>query len=169
MERDNQQVRDISWLSGLIDGEGCLYLQKRQCKSGKHSERRKSFDLIPEVIIINSTWPNIEHADKILKELKVGHFIYSIKHYGTRPGNKPKWGIRISGLFRCKALLVEIMEDLIGKRKEAELLHKYICSRLSHPNKTTPYTDDEIKTYDVLRMLKEMSNPNDYTLDIFNE
>lgn len=123
--------------------------------------------MIPEVIIINSNWLNVEHADKILKELKVGHYIYSVGKYGDRPGNKPKWGVRISGLFRCKALLVEVNQYLVGKQREAEVLHKYILSRLSHPNRVTPYTSDEIKTYDVLRMLKEMSNPNDYTLDIF--
>jgi hypothetical protein len=169
MERDNQQVRDISWLAGLIDGEGCLTLQKRQCHNGKHAQRRKSFDLIPEISIINSNWLNIEHADKILKELKVGHYIYSTGNYGKgdHARTKPAWGIRITGLFRCKALLVEVTEYLQGKKKEAEILHAYICSRLSHPNKVTPYTVDEIKTYDVLRMLKQMSNPNDYTLDIF--
>ncbi len=132
---------------------------------------KRSFDLIPEINIVNSNWLIIEHADKLLKELKVGHYIGSVGNYGKgdHARKKPTWFIRITGIFRCKAFLVECMDFLIGKKKEAEVLHKYICSRLSHPNKNYPYTVDEIKTYEVLRMLKEMSNPNDYTLDIFND
>jgi len=159
MNRDNQQVRDICWLAGVIDGEGCFYLQKRT--------RKKAFDLIPEIIINNSNWLIIENIDRVLKENKIGHFIFSIKGYGDRPGKKPKWGIRITGLFRCKALLVTVLPYLCGKNKEAEVLHHYICSRLEKPNKQVPYDEDEKKAYEVLRMLKQMSNPNDYTLNVF--
>ena len=66
-----------------------------------------------------------------------------------------------------KSFLVEVSPYLIGKKREAEVLHAYICSRLSHPNKNYRYTDDEIKAHEILHMLKEMSNPNDYTLNIF--
>ncbi len=166
MERDNQQVRDIGWLAGITDGEGCISLQKRKCHNGIHSQRRKSFDLIPDILIVNTNWLVIEHADQLLKEIKIGHYIYSIK---TVQDKKPRWSIRISGLFRCKAFLVEIGPYLIGKKQEAEILHRYIISRLSYPNKVTPYSEDEKKTYEVLRMLKTMTNPNDYTLDIFLE
>ena len=161
MDRDNQQVRDISWLAGILDGEGCFLIYRRQ--------RGKSFDLIPEITFNNSNWLIIEKADIVLKDLKVGHFISSIGKYGTRPHKKPMWSIRVTGWFRCKSLLVEIIDYLIGKRREAELLHWYICSRLLKPQKCAPYSNDEIKAYEVLKKLKEMSNPNDYTLNIFTD
>ena len=161
MERDNQQVRDISWLSGFLDGEGCFLIYKRQ--------RGKAFDLIPEITFNNSNWIDIEEADRILKELKIGHFISSVGKYGDRPHKKPMWAIRITGLFRCKSCLVQLIPYLRGKKKEAELMHAYICSRLSKPQKAALYSNDELQACEDLKKLKEMSNPNDYTLELFNE
>lgn len=159
MEDMGQSAGKRQWVAGFTDGEGCIYLQKRN-----RGNKNRSFDLIPEIIIVNSNWLNIEETDRVLKEEKIGHFIYSYKGYGVRPGKKPKWGIRISGFKRCEAFLQKIGPFLIGKQREAQVLMGYIISRLEKPQKCTPYSENEVRAYDELRMLKTMSNPNDYTL-----
>jgi len=168
MERDNQQVRDIGWLAGIFDGEGCISLQRRTLKTrnNRTPNIKQAFDLIPDILLVNTNWVIIDEVDRLLKEFKVGHYIFSQKNY-TGETRRPKWCVRISGWFRCKAFLVLVGPYLRGKYKEAEVLHEYICSRLSHPQKCHPYTEDEVKVYDILRTLKTMSNPNDYTLDVF--
>ena len=60
-------TEDLSWLGGVIDGEGCVSLYRRI--------RGKAVNFTPEINISNSDPFFIEEVAKILEMAEIGHWV----------------------------------------------------------------------------------------------
>lgn len=163
MENMGQSAGKRYWLAGIIDSDGCISLHKRT-----RNTKNRTYDLIPEIVIVNTNWLIIDGCRDALEIDSIGHWIGSMGFYGVRPGKKPRWKVRIYGLKRCNKFLSIYKDLLIGKKREAEALLYYTTSRLSK-EKHSPYSDNEIQAYNDVKVLKTVSNPNDYTLSYFDK
>jgi hypothetical protein len=133
---DNQQSlqTDLGYLAGIIDGEGCITIQR----TGKE-RKNGGKDLQPVVIITNCNADLINHCCKILDTIEVG---YNIKNSEERrPSHwKTCYWLTICGLRRSQRLLNIIRKYLVSKQGQCELVLRFIESRL---NKSQGYEYDE--------------------------
>lgn len=124
-DTDNQQKRnadkDLGWLVGVLEGEGCFTIQQRK---NKHST-----SYTPLVQITNTNPDMILKAKRILTELKIPCYIYLQKQGDYRLCYR----VVTLGIKRVKRLL-DILEPHIECRSEqARSLQKFVNSRLSRP------------------------------------
>ncbi len=146
---DNQQRkvasnnwRDLVWLAGFMDGEGCF--RGHQGYGGKR--------LTPEIIISNTHAPTKDKVHEILQAHGVGHYIWCEQRIGKQK-NQDLWQIRIVGLMRVRTFLRKIAPHLITKREQAQVLYEFCSARLKTPQHH-PYTDEEREMIAKLSNLK---------------
>lgn len=107
----------LAWLAGFYDGEGCLFLG------------RKPRTVYARVILSNTDHPSIERASEILKEHRVGHFIYQ----KTKKGYRPSYHLNVDGIKRVQRWL-DVMEPyLVTKAAQATVLRQFVEYRLGLP------------------------------------
>lgn len=162
---DNQQVRllfEISWLVGIIEGEGCFGLNNN-CTKMKDGSKY----MYPRVSITNSDIELLNACVVILKDLKVAHYI--VKKTRQRENN-PCYTIIITGFKRVKRILELIIPFMIGEKlPQCKILLKFINSRLNNGKieaKFRQYTNHEkelIQQFKSLRMAQKSKNPRDCT------
>jgi len=117
----NQQERSLSWLAGILDGEGSISVEVHTLPDGR-------VRLTPFICIVNTDEGILAEAHRIFTEI-VGDkgITYVYGHSGT---NKRCSQIRINGGSGCKALLLEVLSYLrSSKHKNAEVVLAYIESR----------------------------------------
>jgi len=143
LQGDYQQGRfnELSWLGGIVDGEGSVLLSK--------DIHRKFKCVHPRMTITNTEPKMINKIIEILKKYYIPHHIrmrspkkgQSIKRLG-KP-YLPLTEIRIEGFRRLKKFLPLIKSYLISKREKADLLEEFIDSRLSKLGNPIPYNEKE--------------------------
>lgn len=133
-DADNQQatISNLSWLGGIIDGEGCISFHT---VAGK---KRKSRPVTPKINITNTDMEMITYIMSILDENDIAYYVENRK--GTKR-NKPSKAIIIKGCKRCLKFLPLIIPHLVNKRKRAELLYEFCVLR--HNEKSRPYSEYE--------------------------
>lgn len=144
---DNPQARSglhkLSWLGGIIDGEGCVVLASR----GEASRGTRELKYVPRITIVNTDWRVMDKVVAIFKEYKLPFYLHRRKprkkHY------KEKIELEVSGYKRIHKVLPVIVPYLIAKRKRAEWLFAYVDSRLRNYRK--PMTYGEKKLIEKLR------------------
>ena len=109
----------LDWLAGLIDGEGSLILSRRKGKYG--------FSFRPIVTIANTHKPTIERAAQIFKDHGLGVWICTNRD--KRGKYPPQFSVFVCGYKRLTTFLDLMQERLFTKRKQADLLRRYIDSR----------------------------------------
>jgi len=105
---------DRVYLAAIIDGEGTITVI---------IENRRDGTLTPH-ISISGTDGNLLRWLKT--RLRSGYYVREDKY----PQRKPIWRVRIEGLLNVKILLEQIVQFLIVKRKQAELLLEFCNLRL---------------------------------------
>lgn len=126
MNRDNQQETaseaEKAWLAGFIDGEGSLSIGNLKSK--------KTVALSPRLSIPNTDKANIAKVCAILDKILVSG------HLEKKETRNEKWKtcyiIYVTYREKLKILLETIIPYLAGKKKRAELILKFIDSRLEH-------------------------------------
>lgn len=133
-DAENQQatLSKLSWLGGIIDGEGCISFHT---VAGK---QRKARPVTPKISIANTDMEMIDFIISVLDEYTVPYYVESRKG-GKR--NKPSKAIIIKGCKRCLRFLPTIIPHLVNKRHRAELLYEF-C-QLRHNEKSRPYSEYE--------------------------
>lgn len=94
---------DKGWICGIIDGEGCLYIHRRQ---------RNTVLYMPSLLIVN-TDKNI--IDKCYNILKVGKVFVRKRKIG-----RPQWCLSLMPTA-LREILPKIKDELV-KKDQAELL-----------------------------------------------
>lgn len=133
---------DIVWLSGFVDGEGCLNLNRK-------IQKGKWISFVPLFQVTNTHKPSIERIVKILSALGVGSHVINAQLTGNR---KPYSCVRTDGMKRVKKLLELLAPFLFTKKEQAELLLEFISIRQSQPVRS-PHGDREIKIYQRIKEL----------------
>lgn len=157
---DNQRPsrEQIGWLAGMIDGEGWVGLYS--VNRGTHQQYK------PSIQVVGTNEQGLEELDCILNMLQVGHHIYrrngSKQHGGW--GTRQSWVIQMNGAKRISTLLENVLDRLVIKRPQAELLRDWVNIRLAQPIHSA-YTMREVE---IVRLIREANSRrlNDYTPDI---
>jgi len=141
---DNQQVTqtEAAWLAGIWDGEGSF----GTCYANKNTS--KNFGI--RISVVNSDATILKKITDILDKADIGYHVQE-KGYGAFPGShKQVWAIRI-GKYKQGAMALDLMMPyLSGKLSRAQLLKKFINSRLSRIQKVSrnsdcPYSKEELE------------------------
>lgn len=145
---DDQQARLdrlLYWLSGIVDGEGCILLTWKKYK--------KYSNLEPMVTVSNTDPAILNNVCFVLRELRVGFYIPS------RTSRTQE--VVIKGFKRVERLLSFIVPTLVGKKDEANVVINFINSRKDNPR--WGYSESEIEAYQQCKDLKRSKSLRDYT------
>jgi len=123
---DNQQIRldHLSWLGGIIDGEGSITVDKRN-----------SDCVAPQIMIVNTDSNLVSKVLEILDEHNISRYIQCRQYKDW----KPTYRIYIAGFKRAQKFLTLIIPYLVSKQHRANLLLQF-CNRRLMANKK-PYSD----------------------------
>ena len=111
----NPQERSLSWLAGIIDGEGSITVQAYMMKNG-------NLRITPFICINNNDYGIIDECKRILDEIGVTHRWYD-------RGDKV-WIGRIDGEKPVLALIDAIEPYLFSKKKDyCRVIREYIKDR----------------------------------------
>jgi hypothetical protein len=134
----------LSYLAGIVDGEGTITLV-----IASNWRRKNKLLLRPTVIITNG---NKELIDWIASFLKGTKIIDRRKIKGYKGGEL--YSLEFHSFPRVQSFLEEIYPYLKVKKKQAELLLKFIKSRQKgYSGSLGQYTPEEIKLFWSIRKL----------------
>jgi hypothetical protein len=143
-------LTDISWVGGILDGEGSFILSRvtRKDSGGLH--------LLPQISIGNTNYWLIDEVARILTALGIPHHVHGpfqprCKRYEKR--NKPAKMLQIQGIKRVARALTVLLPYVRAKREAAEALLQYCEYRLQADHKQ-PYGDVE---FEILRRIKDLN------------
>ena len=117
----NQQERSLSWLAGIVEGEGTISVQVYTLKDGR-------VRLTPYICIVNTDQNILGEAKRILDTLTVKEKSNARRcsFVGT---NVPCWNLRVDG-EACLPVAKALLPRMVGnKRRNAEVVIKYIEGR----------------------------------------
>jgi len=148
---DNQQessdlIKDLSWLGGILDGEGTLTLRF-------HNRKNKTPIVTPVVSVVNTDEKIINEIMRIYKENNIAYWVSARK---ATKNWKKTWSLQTVGLKRCSRFVNLIEEYLIGKRENAEIIKRFCNKRLDDTTgkHRRPYYDKE--DYEMLVRIKSL-------------
>lgn len=124
---DNQQASlcELSWLGGIVDGEGCITVDKKAQEC-----------VAPMITIVNTELVLMEKVASVL--MKHGIAFYRRDH--PAKGNwKAKIEFVIAGFKRVRRFLEVVRPYLVSKAKKADLLQAFCNVRLAANR--APYSD----------------------------
>jgi hypothetical protein len=145
--------KDIGWMAGVLDGEGCIHASKPWKKENdRKSNGRHHFDI--RVIITQNPGLLLEKAGRLLCELGIAY------KYRDPKDNKHSAEIVINQKSEIGRLLGVLLSDLSCKKRSAEVVLEYIKN---WPDSTTHFgrlgapeqqIKDYIKVYNILKKQK---------------
>ncbi len=141
----NQQRRlelRLSWLGGIIDGEGMITTIRR------FEKNRNQSGYIPRVSIVNTDLLIINEVVSICKELTLPHYVQTKKGKGLW---KTKYEVLFNGIRRCKSVLEIVTPYLISKQHKAISLLEFCNNRLNLPRMSS-YSEGDIKLAQSVRI-----------------
>lgn len=119
----------LSWLAGFLDGEGSFVIVR---ESGGR--------LQPRIQVANTHIATLSRVQEMLTRLGLPHYV-GWKQGGRRADGydrKRQWVIMATGLKRTARWCQALLEYLVTKREQAELMLEFCNSRLSHGNWQAP-------------------------------
>jgi hypothetical protein len=136
----NQQASlcELSWLGGIIDGEGCVTVDKRT-----------GDNVFPAITIVNTDHRITDKVEAIFKRHAIAYY------FRVHPANgnwKPRRQFIISGWKRVSRALPVILPYLVSKADRAELIIK-LCDMRLKANRA-PYSEAE---KDICRQVWELN------------
>jgi hypothetical protein len=125
---DLEKELDVAWLAGLIDGEGCLYVNVVHIS---HPNQRPYIAYL--LNITNTNLLILKRATEALKYLGVSPLIIN-----TKPKNRTKivFTLQINGKGKLERLLPRLLPQLTGKKRQAELVLDLIAYTSTRPKRT---------------------------------
>lgn len=117
---DNQQAREVGYLAALLDGEGSLSLDASPDKRGnvRYTPR----------ISVGMT------SQATMDKLRFLYVKYEVPYYQTKrvypEPYLPVYVLEVRRFKYVKRLLELVMDDMAGKKKQAELLIRFVNSRV---------------------------------------
>jgi len=105
-------IDTLSYLGGIIDGEGCISINKRTTY------------YVPSVSISNTNETLINYLKQLFDNLEVDYCV-EYQDRGSRKNAKPAWVIRVEGKPRVSFLLDLVSDYLIAKKEQAKLVSEW--------------------------------------------
>lgn len=142
MNEAQQELIDIGWIAGIIDGEGHLGIAKRYHYYVTH------------IGINNTTKDTIDRVISIYKKWGVGHCVVARSRGGNR---RDDWEVVVESMPRVLRLIEVVGKHLVGKRLHVEIILKFIESRQKLPRWSTSIgsTDRAFSEYE-LSLVKQI-------------
>ena len=165
----NQQVRldELAWLAGVIDGEGTINITKKlgsKKRARKDGTRKMNYWVFLQVT--NTNEQLILKVIEIMKKLNANPYVWEKKDTDKW---KKAYQLSLQRMVKVKRVVEKINPYLIAKKRQAELVLKFIDSRLSKfqkgKGKTNPYTEEEMKWINEIKRLNHRGNLRDYMPD----
>lgn len=169
----NQQERfelDISWLTGIIEGEGWISLIyfKRDQKNGNYTRA-----LTPNIGVVNCDALIINKVKELFELLNIKYRYQIRKSFIAKDGStrKEKYEISVAAHSSVKKLIHSIFPYMIGDKKNRALkLLDFLKIRENKPRtgKFSKYGKEEFLLYKEMYSYKGKSRSkilNDLTLD----
>ena len=139
---DNQQVtrEEIAWLAGIWDGEGTI--------SVRHNTKIHQFS--PRMHIVNTNSQIVLKSLKILEKIGATPYLREKGKGGFDGSKKQCWILGVDTLAKSKIILEKLLPYLVGKKPQAEILLRFVNSRLKrynkhNKNKDNAYTEEDLK------------------------
>jgi hypothetical protein len=107
-------IHKLSYLGGIIDGEGTISIYKRTTY------------YVPTISVSNTNETLIQYLKDLFDSLEVEYCV-EYQDRGSRKNAKPAWTIRVEGKPRVSFLLNLISDYLIAKKEQAKLVAEW-CS-----------------------------------------
>lgn len=142
----NENVLDLAYLAGLMDGEGYIGISRNDRKRG-------STQYYPRITLVNT---NKRLIDEVVRILNNNAIPYHLVHWETNKAeHKSRWTIEMIGFRRALKFLWIVEPSMRIKRPQAQFLMAFLWSRLRHGKsyQHTSYTDEEVNLYDALKEL----------------
>jgi hypothetical protein len=135
---DNQQrslEHRLSWLGGVIDGEGMVTAIKRS------SLTRNQYGFAPRISVVNTDLRMIDEVKAIFDEV-------GISYHGQEKAGKGTWKTKhevlVEGFKRCSEALPILIPYLVAKKEKARRLLDLCESRLKSP-RNAEYTAEQVE------------------------
>lgn len=142
---DNQQRRlelKLSWLGGIIDGEGMVTTIKRV--GGKYNQ----YGYSPRISIVNTDLLIINEVISICEEISLPYYLQIKKGKGLW---KTKYEVLFNGMRRCKIALEVLTPYLVSKKQRAISLLEFCNNRLNL-SRNSAYSESDIKLAQSIRV-----------------
>lgn len=153
-------TKDIGWIAGVLDGEGCIYASKPWKKENDGMTRKDGgrYHFAVIVIITNTSSLLLEKVGKILRE-------YSIEYrYVERETTHHPSYITIAKKPEVLKFLSLVIEDLTCKKRSAEEVIKFISKwpytpvtkgiKIGENAASKEKVNDYIRLYNILKKQK---------------
>ena len=129
---------ELGWLCGIIDGEGCVYINKR---GGKR------LDYKPGIRIAMTCFDTIEHVCSLLSKINVPHHVtaYKANKEKNRKGNK---AITIEGHKRLLKILPLITPHMVTKKQQCAVVWQF-CKERTEGWHRADYTDNQLALIEI--------------------
>lgn len=128
--------KEKGYVAGIIDGEGTITFANMKKKRPT-----------PKITLANTNFELIDYLQRIIG----GQIVYPKKH----PDRKAVAVLNIQGLRNCLPLLMSISQDLIVKKKHAQLMLDWCDVRYHRDNWNQPQTEKERSIVAELRDLNQ--------------
>ena len=122
MNQTTVKVRDLAWLAGLFDGEGCLFFARRKDYRGTNTEIRC------DIRICMSHHATIDRGGELLPAV-AGDDAVAVYTEQRRDGKKRERPLRDATIHARKAvlyILLKLRPYLLTKALEADLAIEYL-------------------------------------------
>lgn len=150
---DNQQVTlneaSLGWMGGIWDGEGSFSTIFHKNMKTVH----------PRVSIVNTDANILSRICKILDLMNIHYYMYEKGRGGFAGSNKQCYNIQINRLNEIGLFINYILPYLVGKKAQAELLKRFIDTRLKRRTLVTRNSDCKY-TSEELEMLAQVCDLN---------
>jgi hypothetical protein len=137
---------ELAYIAGLVDGEGYIGIRK--------ASWRKYHHLKLLVQITNSDREVIEWINSLARVLVGAGYIEVFK---GRKGRRDRYTFKLEGMKSIKQFLQMILPYLRIKKKQAELVLRFISVREKR-GWTKPYSDEEYRIYNLLKEIIHSSS-----------
>lgn len=112
---------DLDYISGLLDAEGTIYINKRKVKNKKYNR------YIPFISIVNTNKKIIQNYCSTLKNNDIA---FHVQSRINNKRNRVRWDIAVVGVKRVNNFSKLLKDRLIIKNRQIDLIHKYCSLRL---------------------------------------
>ncbi len=150
-------INKLYWLAGAWDGEGSITVFK-------YREKNNSVKLCPTICFTNTDAKFVAEVVKILDENGIRLHLETI----NRKNAKECYQLITRRMETIRKFLDIIAPYLVSKKPQAQLLTRFLNSRLKHKEAgkkwghNTPYSDED---YDIEKQMRILNGrgPRDYT------
>jgi len=150
---ENVTERQIAWLAGIIDGEGCLAI----CKVRRPKDSRNGIGYYTMVSITNANLDIINTAEKIIaKIIGKNPAVYTPRTYGEEL--RQCFRVILRARIDIVKLLSVIYSDLVGKRAQADLLIDFCMRRLNSQKVNGRYAEYTKSEHEIVSKIKRMNH-----------